>query len=313
MLVYEEFKIEVMKQVQAALGKDVKLETIQVQQYNGIEQEGIYTNREQVFSPVIYLHGYYEQYQYDNVDIADVVKHILLVFEDEPIVDPDSFADFVDFDSVKEHLRFKVVNRERSAKFLESTAFLPFLDLAIVFYVVINSTKEGMITMAVQSEHLDGWGVTLDELKTVAFAACQRELPAVIKTMDDVMRELAKANLGKEYSDELMDVLLQKRDDQKDLYVLSNEVGLNGSACMLYKNVLKEFADKVEADLVILPSSVHECLLLADGDWVEYDLLREMVLTINETEVPDDAYLSDQIYRYDRAADWLSIILPDET
>ena len=73
---------------------------------------------------------------------------------------------------------------------------------------------------------------------------------------------------------------------------------MNGASCILYEGVLAEFAERMGSDVIILPSSIHEAILLPDKDEMDYSDMRDMVKSINESEVPDEDILSDQVYRY---------------
>ncbi len=112
--------------------------------------------------------------------------------------------------------------------------------------------------------------------------------------MDIVMGGASIEN-PKELIDELFSVV-----DSIPMYVLTNSTGINGAACMMYENVLKEFAEMMQSDLIILPSSLHEVLLMLDDGVSEYENLTEMVSHINTTEVPGEDVLSNSIYRYSR-------------
>ena len=62
-----------------------------------------------------------------------------------------------------------------------------------------------------------------------------------------------------------------KPETPAPFYVFSNRSGINGAACILYEDVLKNFADGVEKNLIILPSSIHEVLLLPDDGDISYE------------------------------------------
>lgn len=83
--------------------------------------------------------------------------------------------------------------------------------------------------------------------------------------------------------------------------VLSNTKRLHGAVCMLYPGVLKEMADRMGGDFFILPSSVHETILLPDAGEGLNGALRQMIREVNSTKVAPEEVLSDTLYRYDRA------------
>ena len=82
------------------------------------------------------------------------------------------------------------------------------------------------------------------------------------------------------------------------LYLLTNQRGYNGAATILYEGVLEKFAEEVGKDLILLPSSVHEVLLLPDGGYSDYEALSALVQAVNETQVRREEWLSDHVYRY---------------
>ena len=79
---------------------------------------------------------------------------------------------------------------------------------------------------------------------------------------------------------------------------------------MLYQNVLKNFAESLGNDLIIIPSSIHEVLLTPNEAGISHDYLNSMVTNINGSEVPTEDQLSNHIYLYTRADDRIHIIAP---
>lgn len=97
-------------------------------------------------------------------------------------------------------------------------------------------------------------------------------------------------------------------DDVSPLYVLSNTNGLYGASCMIYQDVLKDFADRIQADIVLLPSSVHEVLLTPKLPETSYEDLSSMVTSINRQEVSLEEQLSNQVYLFSREEGKLKIV-----
>lgn len=84
------------------------------------------------------------------------------------------------------------------------------------------------------------------------------------------------------------------------LYVLTNSSRVNGAACILYDNLLKKFANDVHSDLYILPSSVHEVIIVPKKNAFDKSELADMVREVNEQGVSQDEILSDNVYEYNR-------------
>ena len=69
---------------------------------------------------------------------------------------------------------------------------------------------------------------------------------------------------------------------------------------MLYRDIIKDFADQEEADVIILPSSIHEVLLFPDHLMFDHAFLCRTVQEINREDVPEEDVLSDRIYIFSR-------------
>ena len=91
------------------------------------------------------------------------------------------------------------------------------------------------------------------------------------------------------------------------MYVCSNSQKVNGAGVILYKDLLKQFAEKTGSDFYILPSSIHETLLVPVSDQMEVEALRSMVREVNATQVAPEEVLSDNVYIYRREDDKISL------
>ena len=84
------------------------------------------------------------------------------------------------------------------------------------------------------------------------------------------------------------------------MYILTNTEKLHGAACILYQQLLEEFAKKVNDNLYILPSSVHEIIMIPASFAGKASELRQMVEEINATQVEEEEVLSDSVYFFNR-------------
>ena len=101
------------------------------------------------------------------------------------------------------------------------------------------------------------------------------------------------------------DVDVAKTEDEAEyrifpMYVLTNQKKTFGAICIRYPGMLKELSEKFGGDFYILPSSVHECILVPADETVSRDILKEMVTDINQTQVEPQEILANQAYLYSR-------------
>ena len=99
----------------------------------------------------------------------------------------------------------------------------------------------------------------------------------------------------------LEDLRLLQQETGKYLYVLSNEKRCQGAAAILYPGILAEAARRLKGSFYILPSSIHEVILLPDDGRGNGDGLHEMIADINQSQLREEEVLSDYAYRYDAA------------
>ena len=81
---------------------------------------------------------------------------------------------------------FKLINTAQNRAFLRTVPHIDFLDLSIVFYVLLEITDEGTASMAVTLEHAEQWGVSAEQLWEDAGENVKRLLPAEFFTMNYV-------------------------------------------------------------------------------------------------------------------------------
>ena len=174
--------------------------------------------------------------------------------------------------------------------------------MAVVYYCLIEQFEDMSATALIYNTHMYSWKVTESDIYRAAYENTPKLLNFSIQSMASLFMEKIK-------TDELCDVTYDdlKGLEENDMFVLTNESRLNGASCMLYDNVLKEFADSVESDLYILPSSIHEVILLPKREIYNINDLKSMVHEVNAEEVAPDEVLSDQVYTYDRANGMLTM------
>ena len=70
---------------------------------------------------------------------------------------------------------------------------------------------------------------------------------------------------------------------------------------MMDAEVLRRVADQLKDDFYVIPSSIHECMVLPAGSHLKTESISRIVRRINRTKVAPEEVLADSVYRYDRA------------
>ena len=143
---------------------------------------------------------------------------------------------------------------------------------------------------------LETMGVTPEQLFADAAEIAPKNNPAEIKGMSQLMAEM----MGPETAQMLGIALVDPEDEM--MFVASNPNKLNGAAVLTYPGFLEQAAEQLGGDFYVLPSSIHEIILLPErGDMCPREL-ENMVQEVNATQVAPEDKLSDNVYHYDSEA-----------
>lgn len=304
-MVYKAFLETVMSRLQALMGDRADVSLKQIPKNNGVVLDSLcICPRERSVAPAIYLEEYYRKYR-SGVPIDSIISDILEVYQENSHPDELRFQNFTSLPQARSHIVYKLISTASNGRLLSRIPHVPFLDLSIVFYLLFEeegSCFSSMITAA-QTEQ---WNMTPKDLLSLAMENSLTMLPPTIRSMAEVVRDMAKIHFGDHYDPALIDELLPEDGGAQPLYILTNSSEFNGAGCLLYPGQLKNFADAAGSDLIVLPSSIHEVLLTPDRGDSHYPSLSTMVSQINEEEVDREDRLSDHIYLYSRRTGRLS-------
>lgn len=259
---------------------------------NGCEMDGlVIMEKGKDIAPTIYLDSFYELYT-NGENIKNIIRQIEVIYEQNKNNVTFDVNILKHFDTIKDKIVYKVVNYRSNEKLLEQVPHKRILDLAVVFYCLLDNEYGRSATALIYNNNLKNWNVTIDDVYKAALKNTLDLLHSKISSMAALFEKCGVNVDGEEV--DLKDYV------PSDMYVLTNESKLNGAACILYENVLYDFAQKLGADLYILPSSVHEVILLPKLSMFEKDELVNMVKEVNTEGVAADEVLSDHVYEYNR-------------
>lgn len=290
-MTYQEFKANIFYTISTRLGSDYRVSLQDIIKNNDTHLDGLtILSAGSNISPTIYLNYYYDKYLAGK-SLSTIYDDILLSYHQNVPKENIDISFFTDFAKVKNHIIFKLVNYERNKELLSKVPHVRYLDLAVVFNCFINSTEDGYATILIHHQHLSYWNISTEELYALAMKNTPHLLHYQLQNMTDVIIDLF-CNEHIELSKELLPVF--------PMYVLSNTTKLNGSGCILYEDLLSEIAQHLGSDFYILPSSIHEVLLIPVASASSYEDLSSMVHEINATQLAREEVLSDRVYFYSR-------------
>ena len=286
----EEFAEAVRAEFEKRIEKSVIVQKLN--KNNGIVLYGLTVLEDDInISATIYLEPYYEVYE--DTGMEYILDRLERVYEENKPEQSFDISKILDYESIKENLRAKLINYELNREFLTEVPHRRFLDLAIVAYIALEMEEEieGNATITVKNNLQQTWKVDTEELIDTA--------------LENIRGDVVVANMS-EYVDMS---LFGDTENLFDIYVITNRLKLHGAVAMLQKDRLKQFSEELEKEtLTILPSSIHECLIInVEDESKNTKELREMVKEVNETVVSDQDILSNNVYIYNRTTDKITI------
>lgn len=304
---YERFLEKVRFAVQEKLGDDHEISVQKVTKNNGIVLDGlVISSKDKKLAPTIYLNSYYMCFTLGK-PLPEILDEIIAGYKEYKDIAFGNMEKLLNFDNLKDKIVYKLVQKEWNRELLEDIPSFEFLDLAVVFYLILERNRKGQMTALIHNAHMTSWAVTKEELYQLAKENTPKLLPPVIRELKDVMREIMRRSLGELFEEELQEEFLDDSSLMPPLYVLTNQTQINGASCILYDNCLAEFATAQGSDVVIIPSSTHEVLLIPDQK-LNYDEFLAMVVDINKKEVPEEDVLANSVYRYERKTKQITIL-----
>lgn len=285
----KEFSAKLLKELKKIIPNDQRVEFNSIMKNNGVTEEAVsILEKNKNISPTIYLTEFYEWYK-EGVELEFLAAEIVRRNNEYKLEQSLDIGFFVNYEKAKHRIVFKLINRQMNKKLLERIPYIEYMDLVMVFYYLIQDKDSGNATILIHNSHLKMWEVTVEEVYEQACINTPNLLPAAITGMKEIIQQMMGEAAEKEALFE----------EEVQMYVMTNSMKMNGAATMAYPNVVRNFANAVGKNVYIIPSSVHEVILVPETG-TEGGRLNDMVREVNETQVDPKEVLADHVYYYDR-------------
>lgn len=295
---FSSFTMFVREEVEKRTGDCYKVRLDDVRKNNGVVLRGLtVTQDDSNISPTIYLNSYYEEYIKGRATLVNVVNDVMDTYRRNKVNQSVDMRYFLNYESVKERIIYKLVNTEKNKELLEDVPHIEFLDLSIIFQCLVSQEDLGRASILIHNVHLKLWEVSVDALYQAAKENTQRLQGYEIKGITEVLQEIMCAEEVENIVDE---DCMSAFSGSVPMYVLSNKNRVEGAACMLYPNLIQDFAKVIQSSFYIIPSSIHELLLLPTEHLEESQEIKHMIREINDTQVSVEEILSYSLYLYDK-------------
>lgn len=289
----KEFAEEVRERLTGKIEGISEIEIKQVLKNNSVTLWALlFKDEKSNITPTIYLEPFYARYEEDT-EMDDIVRMISNSYRESRINQQVDFAFFKDWETIKSRVAYRLINHGRNEELLKQIPHKEVLDLAKVYYVVVQECGGSIL---IYNTHLEMWGVDAEELDALAEENTPSLCPVCVKSMWDVVEEM------------MGELRTEKENVATDMLIMSNPSKVHGAAAILYPGSMEQMADRLQSNFYILPSSIHETIILPAKESDDPGQLIEMVREVNATMVNEEEILGDNVYFYDKELKELKLV-----
>ena len=290
---FEEFANAVVENISERLPESFQTAKISLQMVmknNDLRLTGLTIRRDgSNIAPTIYLEQFYEKYK-EGADFGDILEEIAEIRVENDAPENFDVSKIMDLPRYKNRIFPKLIGAGWNRDLLEKRPHVMIADLAVTFYIDLGSYGDGNMSIPIHNGLRDAWGVTADELYDIAVSNLSSSGQGTFESINDVIGDLLASLIPDEEN--------CQDENSNDMYVLSNRKRIDGASLLLDKGMMQRVIDRIGEDFYILPSSIHECIILPAIPEMDVAELTAMVREINATQVSVGDRLSDNVYRY---------------
>lgn len=306
--------------LQDKLGEGYTIKINEVTKTNNVKLKTVTIfEKNKNIAPSLHLKEFMDENE-DDVNVEEIAEKILQAYEECKPADSIQMDDFKVFDMIKNRICYKLCNTELNKELLNSLPSIPIFDLSIVFFVDFSHEFIGKGHVNITYKHMEMWGVTTEELMRAAANNTLKTLGLrfenILNVLDSLRTKLAGDRQETEDINIIMEAIGNSCCDKGTMWVLSNNDNCWGTSVILNDGVAKSISDKFKTGYFIIPSSIHELIIIPD-DSLAYESdsfemvckkLIEMIASVNDTELSKEEILSYNLYYYDCSTDKIKMI-----
>ena len=271
-------------------------------------------------APAIYLEDYYSAFLEereicagDPVTDDDRLDAIAARIVDslDHLAQPDLTEDYRDYETVKDRICVKLVSHAENETLIQNTPYVAFHDLCVLFFIHLEMPNKTFGSILLKEDQFAHWNLTPCQLYPIALANTMRIFPAELCALQSILQSYC----GKDPDDakdahnrDLMDKICDFSGDPwkapehpmpHQSLILTNKNKYFGATTVLYPELLNRIGDALQGSYYLIPSSIHEMLILPSSIGISGSEINEMIHEINKTEVSAEEVLGTHCYYFD--------------
>lgn len=280
-LTYDTFCKKFTEQLQHLLGDSYLLKQEEAIGYNDTHKDVLLVEKKgSCCMPRLDLQAYYETH-IEGMPIEELAKRAVHTINADDIPSEADIKALLDQKQIRNKLIVRLLNRKTNETILKEMPHLPFLDLAITFHLLVEEKKDGTKSVRVTNKLWEEYiGDSVLQMYRQALLNTEHLFPARMVQMEKLLH-------------------LTELGVNSGLYIVSNPHGIYGATVLLYEGVQEKIRKVLEEDYYVIPSSVHEVLVIRESDVTNFEMLKNTILEVNSTQVGAEDILSNLLYKYE--------------
>lgn len=310
MITFNKFKETVLDKMTERYKGKYKVCLIDVPKNTGGTEVGLNITKENIEDGIVFrLEDYYKYYDTD-ISMEEVIVDISNIIDENSEGMEESGEIREDFNTAKGRIVYRLINKKLNNEWLKGVPYRDFFDMAVVYYILLNKSEHGQMSIDITNEYMEKWGVDEEELYNIAKENTPKLYPCRVESVRDIVRKIHENSKRKDEEWQQVERYL-KEDEDYPLYELDQEDSINGATALIYQGVLKMMADMLESDLIIFPVTICEVLIAPYKEDMGASDYKRLMKHLSDTVLPFEEVLSKGVFRYSREDDYLDYTWPD--
>lgn len=298
---YKDFIEAVKQHIKEYLPEEWQTAEVMVQEQpknNGIIRHGMIIQKPGAsFAPQLYLKDFYQLYS-NGANMEETLNKIGREYLEALRTAPDFGTQDFTYEKMRSRLILCAVNAEKNKELLFSIPHQKVEDLAIVYRCIMTEEGDRIGNLLVNNDHLKHWGILPNVLHEHAKNNMKEIFPYELHSMEYIMSDI----MGVPFEE------TREGMENSQMFVLSNTKRWQGASYLFCPEVLDVISKELGGNFLILPSSIHELILIRQNEDSNIQALRDMVCEVNQTQVVEEERLSNEVYQYDAKAGKMSMV-----
>lgn len=298
--------IEELAEALEVRNEGLRVVPTEMQKNNGIVQNGLsFYRKDETVAPIFWLNKFYERFKKGELLKEHILERIIKEYESLPTPNIPDMEEWMSSPEFLAQISIHLVNGPRNQKMIEDRNLVYYevenTDLVCLFYAKVFLEDDTLGEVAITERIMEEYLSSVKDAEELYRLVTEQVQP------EELRFESSLSVMERLFREKKIDVPSFPMVEDY-MYILSNRQMTFGAGSILAKAVKKVLLEKFPSGrITVLPSSVHELILLDSATCGDLKQLRDTVRQVNASEVDQEDFLANEVYQYDANTGKLAI------